>query len=122
MSSKLTALKEVAERLAAGQRVEPAKLRAFGSSVVALIAEVERADRRLDQVKVDRRASRLGISPGSQAAEWVRRFDAAKAALGVRGVKVNGPKGPSKQFFLYGGGFDGAVLNVWEVVREGEKR
>ena len=120
-TKRLAALKEVAERLAAGQRVEPGKLRAFGNAIVALIAEVERADQQAHEARVDRRASYLGISPGPRAAEQVRRFEEAKTALKQRGVRVSGPKGPNKIFILDGGGFDGHLLNVWEVIKAGGK-
>lgn len=121
MSSKLTALKEVAERLAAGKHVEPAKLRGFGAGVAALIAQVEQADRQANQVQINRRASQLGISPGSQAAGYVRRFEEAKANLKQRGVRVRGPEGAAKMFELSGGGFDGHLRDVWGVIQEGEK-
>lgn len=120
-AKQLQALRQTAERLQAGKHVEPAKLRGFGAGVAALIAQVEQADRRVDQAKINRRASQLGITPSSQAAGWIERFERARAALKERGVRVSGPKGPGKTFELSGGGYNGHLLNVWEVIEEGEK-
>jgi hypothetical protein len=122
-ATKLARLRETAQKLARDdtRRVNGVQLRTFVTDVLALITEMEQAQQHASEAKINRRASQLGISPGtSTTAESVQRFEKAKRTLELHGIRVRGPSS-SKYFTLFGGDYDGVSRTVWGVIDAGEQ-